>query len=800
MEKIPLVSICCTTYNHAEYIHDAILGFLKQKTNFTFEIIVHDDASTDGTAEIIKFYRDRYPDIFLCIFQKENQRSQGFRPLIDFVLPMARGKYIALCEGDDYWTDPYKLAKQIEFLEANPNYSFCFHQVEMRDGSGKFIQKFIGLPYTKVFQLKDLLVTNFIATCSVVYRRENLNVEEIPEEYFKMRIGWDWILHVLSAKKGDFVYLPDCMGVYRVHNKGMWSGLNHKQKGLLGAEIIVMLNRMTQLLYNQDAERGIKLRLREHSIGMEDLESQKGELSEETYEVCKKILLNLNSGEKSEKVGGKDKDGFSVQPSDGFSLSIVIPVESGGYRLRLCLESIKRNLAVGVDDVIVVGKKEHVEEAIKGVDRNLPFGLGWYFLAEGESLIGAINKICKESPFTNILFVHPKLALAESSLLPLKKMIQSGRADATTSKITNSSDNKLMEAGYSFLRGQRWMGYGEGFSKFHPRFNYVCEIHSGSRYSMAVSKKAWDFIKGFDTMYEQFSSALVDLGLRIASNNLKIIYHPRSEFLFLGKDEEIDLDEKRPRIFHPFTVNSERTFPCHVLVLGIYLADQINTIYDIVVRFKESRNYLVEQSWISLGGDPPNKEVERVTVRSIYEKKGKFELLNELLLDLDLSRYEYIIVCDDDVILPLGFLDEFLYIQSKCEFALAQPARTINSFIDHPIVGQHRGVIARQTMFVEIGPIFSVHKSIYDIVFPFDLTSPMGWGYENYWALEILRRGLKMGIIDNTPVDHSIRKPVANYDWGETHKIRVSFLEKKPHLKYEDCFRVIKVFGMDGGF
>jgi len=118
--KLPLVSITCATYNHEAYIKEALEGFVMQKTSFPFEIIVHDDASTDNTASIIREYEARYPDLFVTIYEAENQYSKGYGDLSRIIYSAVRGKYIAVCEGDDYWTDPYKLQKQVEFLEYNP--------------------------------------------------------------------------------------------------------------------------------------------------------------------------------------------------------------------------------------------------------------------------------------------------------------------------------------------------------------------------------------------------------------------------------------------------------------------------------------------------------------------------------------------------------------------------------------------------------------------------------------------------------------------------------------------------------
>lgn len=221
----PKLSICCITYNHATFIRQALDGFMMQKTNFPFEIIIHDDASTDGTADIIREYEQKYPDIIRATYQSENQWSKGVNVLKTFVYPKIQGQYVALCEGDDYWTDENKLQKQVDYLDAHPEMSICFHPVKVvwEDKSqSEYIFPTVSARFNKnVLTLEDLLKRNFIQTNSVVYRwclkgKEYLFPDEI--------LPGDWFLHLLHAQNGKIGFLVDVMAVYRRHSGGIWCG------------------------------------------------------------------------------------------------------------------------------------------------------------------------------------------------------------------------------------------------------------------------------------------------------------------------------------------------------------------------------------------------------------------------------------------------------------------------------------------------------------------------------------------------------------------------------------------------
>ncbi len=227
-ENIKL-SIVCLAYNHERFIRDCLDGFVMQKTDFPFEILINDDASTDKTADIIREYEAKYPDLFRCVYQTENQWGKK-SVWTDILFPMVRGKYVALCEGDDYWTDPLKLKKQVEFMEAHPDFSVCFHPVTVHwdDNSepDKIFPNEKGRFYKTELTLTDLLDHNFIQTNSVIYRwrfhHDPLTL--MPNDI----LPGDWFLHLLHAQTGKIAFLPDVMAVYRRNQGGIWSGVAQK--------------------------------------------------------------------------------------------------------------------------------------------------------------------------------------------------------------------------------------------------------------------------------------------------------------------------------------------------------------------------------------------------------------------------------------------------------------------------------------------------------------------------------------------------------------------------------------------
>ena len=214
MSTTPLVSIVTLAFNHGRYLRQCLDGFVMQITDFTFEVIIHDDASTDDTAQIIREYEEKYPHIFRPIYQIENQYSKGVAIGATYLYPAVRGKYICECEGDDWWTDPYKLQKQADFLEAHPEYSLCctaYGSMRMRDG---FVKDEKGTDTD--ITLRQLMKKNLIGTLTVMYRKElhQEYMEQVLPVMPKFRMG-DIPLWLFMASKGKIRKLADQTAMYR---------------------------------------------------------------------------------------------------------------------------------------------------------------------------------------------------------------------------------------------------------------------------------------------------------------------------------------------------------------------------------------------------------------------------------------------------------------------------------------------------------------------------------------------------------------------------------------------------------
>lgn len=219
----PLVSICCLTYAHGDFIEDTIEGFLMQETTFRVEILIHDDASPDKTAEIVQRYESKFPELIRGIYQQKNQYSQGVNPEEEFLFPLAKGRYIALCEGDDYWTDPLKLQKQVTFLEKIPEFSTCVggytRLFEDTQNTEEAIIDRVSSNYSEGFEftLQDMQEVWLTKTLTAVFRKTKLQSVNLSNyNYYR-----DIHLFYHLVKNSKAFYFRENFGIYRIHEGGV---------------------------------------------------------------------------------------------------------------------------------------------------------------------------------------------------------------------------------------------------------------------------------------------------------------------------------------------------------------------------------------------------------------------------------------------------------------------------------------------------------------------------------------------------------------------------------------------------
>ena len=226
-DVLPLVSISCPAFMHEQFIDNAIQGFLMQQTSFKIEILINDDASTDKTPGIIRMYEGKYPQLIKATYQSENQFSGG-KTKNYVTQPEKKGKYIAFCEGDDFWCDPLKLQKQVDFLENNPDFVICHHNMKViYEGTDKVPHHSNPNSQKEISTIEDLAWGNYIYTASVVCR--NKLFDRFPNWMSNCPVG-DYPLHMLNAQFGKIRYFKEIMGVYRIHPLGVWQNKSREYR------------------------------------------------------------------------------------------------------------------------------------------------------------------------------------------------------------------------------------------------------------------------------------------------------------------------------------------------------------------------------------------------------------------------------------------------------------------------------------------------------------------------------------------------------------------------------------------
>jgi glycosyltransferase involved in cell wall biosynthesis len=255
-EKRPKVTVCVITYNHEKYISQCLQSIFDQGTDFNFEIVIGDDCSKDSTRVFVLDFLSKYPNMIIPLFHEQN-----IGPIANWlkVLSVARGEYIAFCEGDDYWIDRSKLKKQVEFMDANPTYSMSFHnaRIEYDDGSGKPPQLFNPIEQKKILSLTDVIKKWQIASSSMLFRNDLVS---LPSWYKDIYNG-DYALHLLLAGKGAIGYQSEIMSVYRKHPTS-FSGVVRTDSGFYQKRSIELFQHFLEYYKETNTLRQIRKKIR----------------------------------------------------------------------------------------------------------------------------------------------------------------------------------------------------------------------------------------------------------------------------------------------------------------------------------------------------------------------------------------------------------------------------------------------------------------------------------------------------------------------------------------------------------
>jgi len=289
MTTTPLVDIALITYNQEKFIAQAVESVLMQQTGFEYRLFIGDDCSTDNTQPIVTSLARKYPDRIKTIFDSEH-RGLSHRDRVGLsVLKLCTAKYVAMLDGDDYWTDPYKLQKQVDFLENHPDCSICFHDVMMfYEDRSQEPRKFCRPGQKEISTIEDLLAGNFIQTCSVMFRNHLFG--ELPDWFYSAIMG-DWILHILNGQYGKIGYLNEVMAAYRVHQGGFWTSLDQLDQVRNQIQILDHLDDYLDIKYTKQIEAG-KAKSYQY---LSEVHYQRGDIANAWRALIKSLRIFLSS-------------------------------------------------------------------------------------------------------------------------------------------------------------------------------------------------------------------------------------------------------------------------------------------------------------------------------------------------------------------------------------------------------------------------------------------------------------------------------------------------------------------------
>jgi len=813
MEKQkPLVSIIVRTKDRPILLKKAMQSIAEQ-TYRPIEVVLINDGGLDVD---IKTLNNILGDIALSYRKLENNTGRAHAGNIG--ITMSRGEYICFLDDDDRFYNNHvsillNALEEFDYQAAYTDANIVYQDYNPEEE--KISEREKRLFVSKAFSYEELLIDNYIPLICIMFRREILNLFQGFDENFELYEDWDLIIRI--GEKYPFYHIPKITAEYI-----QWSNsLQISQSPLYFNKAEAYHNQIILKHRNKYSSK-IIMKLVQNRRMLSEKENHINSLEFRIKEFHGKIIKL-----EQELTAGQDKT-KNLEESLSLSNSKIEEIQRILENKNEVIKDLNKKLEDTKEYATTLENTNKEKEAeLNNLQHELEERNTSYLRAEGkirelETQIKEANDFIKE--------LSEKINLLENTAHQNAEIIKNKEQETTELEIQinglkqtiDEMDMKRIELKRTILEKDAFISRLE--EQIHSKNTYIGQIESiknelqnilkkkDEELSRIFSSNGW---KGLMFYYKirdkilppytrrrsiakRVGHKIINIILKIFQKKEKIENIPINPETNKNNDNTICqssiycMQAEEANI--PIKDFQEFNGKKKVLITGVYLANQENNIEHIVDVLNQSEKFIVVQKWIALFGEPPSKKVESVTFMKQDKPEPKFVLLNKILLQEKIHQYDYILFCDDDIKLRSNFLDNFIKLQEKYDFALAQPARTHNSFIDHHFVEQLDGITARRTRFVEIGPLFSVRRDAYPIILPFDESSFMGWGFDFVWPYFIEKMGLRMGIIDAVPVEHSIRKPVMNYNYDAANKAMMNYLSKSPHLSKEEAFRILESY------
>ncbi|MFA6055766.1 MAG: glycosyltransferase [Thermodesulfovibrionales bacterium] len=768
MHRGPLISIIVRTKDRPILLKKALRSIAAQTYRPVETVIVNDGGRDLDIVEIQNILGDI--DLRYIKLEKSTGRAHAGNTGIEHV----QGEYAGFLDDDDLFYPDHlailvNVLEQYDYQAAYADAQISYHDFDSE--KTRIVEREKRIFTSKDFSYEELVIDNYIPLICLLFRKETLKMHKGFDENFEVYEDWDLLIRI--AEKHPFYHVPRITAEYVQWSSSLQvaqspvffdkAAAYHNQiiikhKNRYTPEIIKSLVQSRRLLYNyEDHIKEMELIIREKSNFAECFEKAKQEKENHLSGLQKNLqesgnsIVNLESLiREKENLIAEFVEKIDVRNAYVQDLEKILKEKDVHSK---SLESVAQSREVYIEDLRnnLNGKDIRLSELKKSA-------------LEKDGIIARLEEQIRQKNFY--------ISHMETAKTNIEQMFRD--RETALNQIYNSNGWK-------------------GLLLYYRIRDRILPPDTKRR---TVIKSA---VSGFMDLLKKIAPAEPTLNEYTAT-------HESSSGVRVSA--AVDRDHKQSLNDQGYRMNEEQSGPDvvtmrdgnttskkgEVLVAGVYLANQENAVGHIVAELNRSEKYTVSQKWIALYGDAPSEEVKAVTVSESEKPQPKFVLLNRILAEEKLHRYDYVLFCDDDIRLSPGFLDMFLGLQDRYDFSLAQPARTRNSYIDHPIVEQFDGLKARRTRFIEIGPIVSVRKDAFPVILPFDESSHMGWGYDFVWPCLMEKMGMRMGIIDATPVEHSMRKPVINYKYDEANKSMQNYLSRNPHLSKGEAFRILESY------